>query len=336
MIISVGVIGLGYWGPNLVRNFMSCGRTAVTWLCDLNPARLDTVGARAPTARRSSDVREVLADASLDAVAVAVPVARHYELVKRALQSGKHVLVEKPLAASTAEATDLLALAKDVGRVLLVDHVFLYSSAVQKVAELVRSGEVGDLLFFDSIRINLGLFQHDVNVVWDLAPHDLSIIDHLLGRLPHSLVAVGVSHAGNRLEDVAYLHLDYGDNLLASVHVNWLSPVKVRHFLIGGSRRSVLYNDLDLSERVKVYDRGIDVSKDPEGIRQALVSYRSGDVLSPRVDTTEPLVNLVEHFVDCIEKRATPLSGGEQGLRIVRILEAAQASLSHRGERVTL
>jgi predicted dehydrogenase len=284
----------------------------------------------------SADVQEVLGDDSVDAVAIATPVATHYELVKAALRAGKHVLVEKPLAASASEAAEIVALAREVGRVLLVDHVFLYSPAVQKMAELVASGEVGEVLFFDSVRINLGLFQNDVNVIWDLAPHDLSIIDHLVGRTPNSLVAVGASHAGNRLEDVAYLHLDYGDNLLASVHVNWLSPVKVRQFLIGGSRRSVLYNELDISERVKVYDRGIDVSDDPEGIRRFRISLRSGDVVSPRLDPTEPLRNMVEHFADCIENGASAVSGGEQGLRVVRILEAAQASLARGGTRVSV
>jgi predicted dehydrogenase len=335
-MISVGVVGLGYWGPNLVRNFNAAPRTRVVWLCDTDRARLAAVGEQFSGAARASSVRDLLADPSLDAVAIATPVATHYQQVKMALLAGKHVLVEKPLATSTAEAADLVALAKRLDRVLLVDHVFLYSPAVRKMVELVRGGEVGDVLFFDSVRINLGLFQHDVNVLWDLAPHDLAIIDYLIGRPPHSVVAVGASHAGNHLEDVAYLHLDYGDDLLASVHVNWLSPVKVRHFLVGGSRRSLLYNDLDLSERLKVYDRGIDVSRDPEGIRDVLVSYRSGDVLSPRLEATEPLRALVEHFADCIEHGVAPTSGGEHGLQIVRILEAAQGSLSQGGARVTL
>lgn len=335
-MIAVGIIGLGYWGPNLVRNFSTSARTRVTSLCDTNRARVDAFAARFPAVAHTTEATEVFADASVDAVAIATPVASHYELVKAALRAGKHVLVEKPLAASAAEASELVALAQQQRRVLLVDHVFLYSPSVRKMQELIRAGEVGDILFFDSVRINLGLFQHDVNVVWDLAPHDLSIIDHLLGRTARSVVAVGASHAGNRLQDMAYLHLDYGDNLLASVHVNWLSPVKVRHFLMGGSRRSVLYNELDLSERVKVYDRGIDVSKDPEGIRQVLVSYRSGDVLSPRLDAAEPLLNMVEHFADCIENGVAPISGGEHGLRIVRVLEAAQQSLELGGERIDI
>jgi predicted dehydrogenase len=335
-VISVAVIGLGYWGPNLVRNLSACSRFRLAQLCDANPARLDFVGVQFPSATRTVNAGDVFADTSVDAVAIVTPVGTHYDLARAALEAGKHVLVEKPLAACASEAAEIVDLARRVGRVLLVDHVFLYSPAVQKMAELVASGEVGEVLFFDSVRINLGLFQNDVNVIWDLAPHDLSIIDHLVGRTPDSLVAVAASHAGNRLEDVAHLHLDYGNNLLASVHVNWLSPVKVRQFLIGGSRRSVLYNELDVSERIKVYDRGIDVSSDPEGIRHFRISLRYGDVVSPRLDPTEPLRNLVEHFADCIENGATPVSGGEQGLRVVRILEAAQASLKRGGVRVSV
>jgi len=335
-MIAVGFIGLGYWGPNLVRNCSTSKRAQLAWLCDANRSRLDAVGAQYPAVARTTDVNEVLADPRVDAVAIATPVATHHALVAAALKARKHVLVEKPLASSVSEATELVALAREMDRVLLVDHVFLYSPSVRKMAELVRAGELGEILFFDSVRINLGIFQHDVNVLWDLAPHDLSIIDYLINREPQSVLAVGASHAGNRLEDVVHLHLDYGNNLLASVHVNWLSPVKVRHFLIGGSRRSILYNELDISERVKVYDRGIDISKDPQGIHQVLVSYRSGDVLSPRLESAEPLAYLVEHFADCIEKGCPPISGGEQGWRITRILEAAQTSLAHGGQHISL
>jgi predicted dehydrogenase len=335
-MISVGVVGLGYWGPNLVRNFMSSSRTRLAYICDVNPASLASVGAEFPGVPRTVDANEVFADPTIDAVAIATPVATHYELARAALAAGKHVLVEKPLAASVAQATDLVGLAQEARRVLLVDHVFLYSPAVRKMGDLLRSGQIGDVLYFDSVRINLGIFQHDVNVIWDLAPHDLSIIDYLIGRPARSVMVVGASHAGNKLADIAHVHLDYGDNILASLHVNWLSPVKVRHFLIGGSRRSVLYNDLDLSERVKVYERGVDISQDREGIHQTLISYRSGDVLSPHLDPTEPLRNLVDHFADCIERGVTQVSGAEHGLRIVRILEAAENSLSSGGIRVSL
>jgi len=332
----VGVAGLGYWGPNLVRNFCAASRTELTWLCDVDPERLEAIGRQHPGVRRTTDFEEMLADERLDAVAIATPVATHHRLAKDALLARKHVLVEKPLTASVAEAAELVALADKVERVLLVDHIFLYTPSVAKMAELVRSGEVGELLFFDSVRINLGVFQHDVSVLWDLAPHDLSIIDYLIGREPESVIAIGASRTVDGLEDIVYLHLEYGDGLLASLHLNWLSPVKVRHFLTGGSRRSILYNDLDASDRLKVYDRGVDVSSDPSGIRDVLISYRSGDVVSPKLDPVEPLFRLVEHFADCIEGRSTPLSGGRQGLRIVRILDAAQRSLSGGSERVRL
>ena len=333
-MINVAVAGLGYWGPNLVRNFNACADTTVVRLCDTDPVRLGAIRRQYPNATCATSFAEVVDDPTVDAVAIATPVSTHYELARSVLEAGKHVLVEKPLAGSVADAERLVALAKHVRRVLMVDHVFVHSPSVQKMAELIQSGEVGDVLFIDSVRINLGLMQHDVNVLWDLAPHDVSIIDHLIGRPPRSVVALGSSHGG--LEDVAYLHLDYGDKLLASVHVNWLSPVKVRYFLVGGSRRSLLYDELNFSERVKVYDRGVDVSNDPEGIRQVLISYRSGDVFSPRLDGKEPLSKLVEHFVDCIAGRAVPISSGEHGLRVVRVLDAAQRSLGHGGARVTL
>jgi predicted dehydrogenase len=335
-VISVGVAGLGYWGPNLVRNLNASARTELAWLCDCDGERLETTGRRHPGVRRCADVEEMLADPRLDAVALATPVATHYDLTKAALRAGKHVLVEKPLAASVEEAGELLALAAKLERVLLVDHIFLYTPAVAKMAELVRGREVGDLLFIDSVRINLGIFQHDVSVLWDLAPHDLSIIDHLIGCAPEAVMAVGASRTIEGREDVVYLHLEYGTGLLASLHLNWLSPVKVRHFLVGGSRKSILYNDLDASERLKVYDRGVKVSSHPDGIRDALISYRSGDVISPKLDATEPLFRLVEHFADCIERQSAPISGAEQGLRVVRILEAAQRSLASGSRRVTL
>jgi len=335
-LIGVGVAGLGYWGPNLVRNLGASPRLELRWLCDLDADRMELIGRQYPKARRAVTFADMLADERLDAVVIATPAPSHYRLAKEALQAGKHVLVEKPMAMATAEAEELVGLAREMDRVLLVDHIFVYTPSVRKMAELVRAGEVGDILFFDSVRINLGVFQHDVSVLWDLAPHDLSIIDHLIAHGPESVMAIGTSSTPHAVEDVVHLHLQYGGGLLASFHLNWLSPVKVRHFMVGGSRRSMLYNELDSSGRLKVYDRGIDVSADPAGIRDVLISYRSGDVVSPRLDEVEPLSRLVEHFADCIDGRARPITGAEQGLRIVRILEAAQQSLANGSRRVRL
>lgn len=335
-MLRVAVIGLGYWGPNLVRNLAASRRTQVAGLCDRDTVRVQALHRQFPSAKASADPDALLADPEVDAVAIATPVHTHFELARKALQAGKHVLLEKPMAASVSEGQALVGLASACKRVLLVDHVFLYSPAVRKIKDLVTSGHLGDLMFLDSVRINLGLFQHDVNVLWDLAPHDLSIIEFLVGRPARSVVAVGSQHAKHGQEDVAYLHVDYGEGLLASVHVNWLSPVKVRHFMVAGTRRSVLYNDLDPSEKVKVYDRGIDVSPGPEGRREVLIAYRSGDVVAPRLDATEPLRALVEHFADCVEHGAVPVSPGEQGLRVVRILEAAGESLRRGGAVVAL
>jgi predicted dehydrogenase len=334
-MLSLAVVGLGYWGPNLARNIAASPRTHLTWLCDQDSGRLTTIGGAYPAAELSDNLDEVLSDAEVDAVAIATPVSTHHALAKRALLAGKHVLVEKPLAATAEEASELVDIARDRGLVLMVDHVFLYSPAVQKLAQLCRSGEIGELNFIDSVRINLGLIQHDVNVLWDLAPHDLSIIDSLVGRAPRSVVAVGDSHVANGTVDVSYLHLDY-DGVTAAVHLNWLSPVKIRHFMVGGSKKSVLYNDLDRSEPVKVYDSGVNVDADPASKRGLLVSYRAGDVLSPRLESFEPLSAMIEHLADCIEKGVEPLSGGDQGLRIVKILEAADQSLAQAGARVAV
>jgi predicted dehydrogenase len=334
--LAVAVIGCGYWGPNLVRNFAACPLTAVGAVCDQDPQRTEKVATLAPQARRYRDAREALDDPAVEAVAIATPVATHARLAALALEAGKHVLVEKPLATSVREAEHLVLLAKAAGRVLMVDHIFVYSPAVRKIKELINAGELGEIYYIDSVRINLGLFQSDVNVIWDLAPHDLSIVDHLLGRPPRSVAAMGSSHTGGELEDVAYLNLDFGDNLLASFHVNWLSPVKVRHLIVGGSRKGLVYNDLNPWEPIKVYDRGISVTGGPEERRGFLVSYRTGDIWSPHVEQQEPLQNVVRHFAECVRGGMTPMTSGEAGLRVVRILEAAQRSIKAQGGRITL
>ena len=337
-MLTVAVVGAGYWGPNLIRNFAACPDTKLVAVCDKDPARLRKVLANYPAVEPVEDFQALLARPDVQAVAIATPVSTHASMGLAALRAGKHVLIEKPLAPSVAEAQQLAKCAVEQNLTLMVDHTFVYSGPVRRMKEIIDRGELGDIYFIDSVRINLGLFQHDVNVVWDLAPHDLSILDYLVGRLPRSLSAFGTCHADNKreIEDVAYLNLDFGDGLLASFHVNWLSPVKVRHFIVGGSKKSIVYNDLEPAEKLKVYDRGITVSEDPEARRGILVGYRTGDVWSPHVEQSEPLQVMVRHFAECIREGKRPLSDGEAGLRVVRILEAAQRSIKAQGGRITL
>lgn len=334
--VRMAIVGYGYWGPNLVRNFAEAEHCQVVYCCDLDPARQQRAQRRHPWLRVTGRWEELLADKELDAVAIATPVHTHYELARQALEAGKHVLVEKPLTMRVDHAEELCELAQKKGLVLQVDHVFVYSPPVIKMKEIVDSGRLGKIYFIDSVRINLGLLQSDVNVVWDLAPHDLSIVDLLLGRMPRSLSAFGAVHANQNIEDVAYLNLDYGDGLIANFHVNWLSPVKVRQMIIGGSEQSLIYNDLESSEKVKVYNRGIQVGQDPEKRRQVLISYRSGDLWAPHISNEEPLGRMAAHFIQCIREGRTPLTDGQAGLRLVRILDAAQRSIKAQGGRVVL
>lgn len=337
-MIGVAVVGAGYWGPNLIRNFARCGETRLVAVCDKDRPRLDEVLGGYPGVDAVESFDALLKRRDVDALAIATPVSTHGPLASAALEAGKHVLVEKPLAATVEEAERLVALADSRGLTLMVDHTFVFTPAVRKIKELVDCGDLGEIYYVDSVRINLGLFQHDINVLWDLAPHDLSILDYLLGRLPKSLSAFGACHADNvnEIEDVAHLNLDFGSGLLATFHVNWLSPVKIRNFIIGGSRKSIVYNELEPAEKVKVYDRGITVTADPEARRGVLVGYRTGDVWSPHLDQQEPLQNMVRHFAECIRDRREPISGGQAGLRVVRILETAQRSIKAQGGRITL
>ena len=334
--VAVAVLGCGYWGQNLIRNFATCPATRVAVLCDQDRGRLGQMAALCPEAEQAEDAARVFADPAVEAVALATPVGTHAPLAAAALRAGKHVLVEKPLATSERDAEELVRLAERCGRTLMVDHTFIHSGPIRKIKELIDGGEIGDIYYIDSVRINLGLFQNDVNVLWDLAPHDLSIVDHLLGRLPRSLSAIGSCHTRGDLEDVAYLNLDFGGSLLASFHVNWLSPVKVRHLIVAGSKKSLVYNDLNPWEPIKVYDRGITVAESAEARRGVLVGYRTGDIWSPHVEPSEPLQNVVRHFAECIRTGQKPLTDGEAGLRVVRILEAAQRSIKAQGGRITL
>ena len=335
--LAVGVVGCGYWGPNLVRNLSENERARVAAIADLRPERLQAIASRAPGARLTTSPEDLLEDPGIDAVAIATPVSTHYELALRALEQGKHVLVAKPLAASVGEADHLIQRADIAGCVLMVDHTYVYTGAVRKISSLLEQRALGDLYYLDSVRVNLGLFQHDVNVIWDLAAHDFSIFTDLLGVEPVSVQAVGSSHSASGLEDVAYVTLEYEDSLLAHCHVNWLSPVKIRQTLIGGSERMLVWNDLAADEKVKVYDSGFDASPDDEqGLHRTIVSYRTGDVWIPRIERHEALAVELDHFVDCVREGTRPITGGEAGRRVVRLLEATSASLKAGGRAIEL
>jgi len=335
-MIKVGVIGYGYWGPNLVRNFMEAPGSTVVAVCDLRTERLTQLRIRYPTIHTVSDADVLFNDPSLDAIVIATPVSSHFELALTALQANKHVLVEKPLAANSEQCIQLMEEAARRERVLMVDHTFVYTGAVIKIRELINSNALGDIYYYDAVRVNLGLFQHDVNVIWDLAIHDLSIMDYVLPAKATAVSATGISHIPGQPENVAYITLFFDNPQIAHVHVNWLTPVKVRHTLIGGSEKMILYDDLEPSEKVKIYDKGVTISQSPEAVYEMLVSYRSGDMWAPRLDGTEALQTEVLHFIDCIENKKQPETDGQAGLRLVRTVEAAEKSLRAKGQLVEI
>jgi predicted dehydrogenase len=329
---NIGVIGCGYWGPNLIRNFHSLGRCKLLMCSDTIGDRLEFLRSQFPTVQVTQDTEEILRSPRIDAVAIATPVATHFGLAKEALLHDKDVLVEKPMTTSTRQAEELVELAQLRRRVLMVDHTFVYTGAVRKLKELLLKRDLGELYYIDSVRANLGLFQRDTNVLWDLAVHDVSIIDFLCESLPVSVSAVGACHINDGIENVVYLTAFYENNFLAHVHVNWLAPAKVRRMLLCGSKKMAVYDDVEPSDKVKVYDKGVEVPPDPEAIRQARVQYRVGDMYAPCLDSAEALKRVTSHFLDCIETHAKPLTDGEMGLRVVRVLEAADISI-HNGNR---
>jgi predicted dehydrogenase len=331
-MLKVGVIGYGYWGPNIVRNFSSHPDCLVTAVCDTNARALAQVRSRYPAVSVTENPDDIMRSPAIDAVAIVTPVSTHYDLAKKALRHDKHVFVEKPLTATSAQAEALIELAERKKLQLMVDHTFLFNGAVRKIKELVDGGVLGPLYYYDTTRVNLGLFQHDVNVIWDLAPHDLSIIDHLIGVEPDLVVATGGAHL-NGLADVAYITLCFPRNIIAHVNVNWLSPVKVRTTLVGGQRKMLVWDDLQPAEKVKVYDKGVEVGTE-RGIYEVLVSYRSGDMWAPRLDESEALQLETRYFLDCVASGERPFNDGEAGLRVVRMLEAADESLRRRREVV--
>lgn len=334
-MIRVGVVGYGYWGPNIVRNFHTQEESEVVRVCDKNSKCADRLRKAYPSIAFSADERDILYAPDIDVVAVVTPVWTHYELAKLALENGKHVFVEKPFTCSTAQAEDLIELAEKRNLRIMVDHTFLFTGAVKKIKELVDRKELGDLYYYDSLRVNLGLFQHDVNVIWDLAPHDLSIMDHVIGAQPEAVIATGEKHL-NGVEDVAFITVYFPRHIIAHVNVNWLSPVKVRTTLIGGEKKMLVWNDLEADEKIKIYDKGVSMSAHPSNLHQLLVSYRSGDMHAPQVEQVEALRTEATYFLQCIERNKRPFNDGVAGLRVVRILEAADKSIRSRGEAVNL
>jgi predicted dehydrogenase len=334
--IRVGIIGCGYWGPNLIRNISSCPSTEAVAIYDACPARLEAIGRTYNHLQLTGSLEQLL-EQPIQAVAIATPVSTHFSLAERCLEAGLHVLVEKPMASTVHEAQVLIDLASRQQRVLMVDHTYLFNNSVRRIKELVELEELGDLYYVDSIRINLGLFQHDINVIWDLAPHDLSIVDYVLGGEARSISAWGCAHADRDIEDIAYVNVDYDDRMLANFHVNWLSPVKVRQMIFAGSRKSLIFNELNTTEPIKVYDRGIELGEGlVEDRCKLMISYRSGDVWSPHIEPGEALQGVVAHFAECIREGKAPLSDGTMGLRVVRLLEAATRSIRAQGGRVVL
>jgi predicted dehydrogenase len=333
-MINIGVIGYGYWGPNVVRNFYGLANCKLMAICDKSPSARTRVLGSYSGIEVTDDVRDILTSTAIDAVAIVTPVATHYELARLCLENGKHVFVEKPFTATVAQAEELIDLAEQKHLKIMVDHTFLFTGAVRKMKELIAQRTLGTLYYYDSVRVNLGLFQHDVNVMWDLAPHDLAIMDYLIEEPPTTVAATGAAHV-NGMEDMAYITIYFPNNIIAHIHVNWLSPVKVRTTLIGGEQRMLVWNDLAPDEKIKIYDKGVNVMS-KQGVYNLLVSYRSGDMWAPKVDQTEALRVEAEYFVDCILHDKKPINSGEAGLRVVQMLEAADLSLKKRGALVDL
>jgi predicted dehydrogenase len=333
-MIRIGVVGYGYWGPNIVRNLRSLEGCKVAGVCDQSPQALKRIKQAHPDVMVTPCAADLIKAPDVDAIAVVTPVATHFDLAKAALENGKHVFVEKPFTATTCQAEELIEIAERKRLKIMVDHTFLFTGAVRKIRELIDEGVLGDLYYYDSTRVNLGLFQHDVSVIWDLAPHDLSIMSNLIPSEPEAVVATGQTHL-NGLVDVAFLTIYFPGNTIAHINVNWLSPVKVRTTLLGGEKKMLVWNDLEADEKLKIYDKGVQMNSG-QGLYELMVSYRSGDMWAPRVEQTEALRVELSHFMDCVTRGETPVNDGVAGLRVVKILEAADRSLADRGRAVQL
>ncbi len=333
--LTIGVIGYGYWGPNIVRNFFNTPNCTVKAVADGRTERLAVLAKTFPSIQGIKEGADIINDPSIDAVVIATPVFTHFKLAKEALLQGKHVLIEKPMTSSVAEAEELIELAEQKGLTLMADHTFLYTGAVQKMKEMIDSGEVGTPRYFDSSRINLGLFQPDVNVLWDLAPHDISILTYLIEESPVSINATGISHTRNSIENIAYMTVNYGSDFIAHFNCSWTSPVKVRQTLIGGDKKMIVYNDLEPSEKVRVYDTGYDHKTDADKTR-IMVDYRTGDVYIPKLSTKEALAGVASDFIQSVINKSRPLANAHLGMQVVRILEASQASIKNNGKEVKI
>jgi predicted dehydrogenase len=334
--MKVAVIGCGYWGPNLVRNFVQSNKVQGLICCDLDPKRLERMKNLYLSVEVLSDYKELLRRSDLDAVAIATPVKTHHPLAKEFLLQGKHVFVEKPLTHSYETALELVKLAEENQKVLMVGHTFEYTAAVNKVKDIVESGELGKVLYISSIRVNLGLFQPDINVVWDLAPHDISTIIYVLGEVPVSVNSQGKAHFKPGIEDVATTTLNFKDGVIAFIHSSWLDPNKIRRTTIVGTRRMLVYDDIEPQEKIKIFDKGVEVPPYYDTYAEFQFSYRYGDIHSPRIEDYEPLKKECEHFLTCIQKGMSPLSDGYSGLRVVSILEASSKSLKLSGKSVQI
>ena len=328
-MVKFGVVGYGYWGPNVVRNLYQLEGSAVVAVCDKSPTARKRIQKSYPHVKVVSETADLMSSTDVDAIAIVTPVWTHYELTKAALENGKHVFVEKPFTSDSAQAEELINLAARKNLKIMVDHTFLFTGAVKKIGQLLDEGALGKIYYYDSTRVNLGLFQHDVNVIWDLAPHDLSIIDHLIKETPEAVSATGQTHL-NGHEDVAFITVYFPNKIIAHINVNWLSPVKVRTTLIGGEKKMLVWNDLEADEKIKVYDKGVNITS-REGLYNLLVNYRSGDMWAPQVEQVEALKHELAYFVDCISGNHTPFNDGPAGLRVVKLLEAANQSVRKRG-----
>lgn len=334
-MINVGVIGFGYWGPNIVRNLTVIKETTVKAVCDINSHALKYVKELYPYVNACHDYEELIKSKKIDAVAIVTPVSTHFEIAKKALEAGKHIFVEKPFTETVQEAETLIRIAGKKKLKIMVDHTFIFTGAVRKIKEVIDNDMLGGLYYYDSIRVSLGLFQQDVNVIWDLAPHDFSIIDYVIKNKPIALTAQGVDHIGRGHENIAYITVYFENKLIAHININWLSPVKIRTTLIGGQKKMLLWDDLQADEKIKIYDKGVK-TRTKEGIHRLMVDYRAGDMWAPRVDRTEALELELRYFADCIINDRTPVNDGEAGLRIVKMLLATDESLRREGKVITL